>query len=287
MPWPGGVGCLSVDIWIVMSKLLSLKKWLTINEAARHLSILFEEQVSDADILRLGLDGNLVLSVYFVNHANAVKQKIIPIAEAEVIPSYFGDYNICMGVQWDEDNLIIEDGERVSIEGIFDLPKVGAAHLCVERHYQRMTGGPEVTLGCLGGTLVQEEDGTYWLLQDSMSPREIDMPDGTKKKFDRSYFPAGGLPEDSVLVVRTSALQLLVAPVNKQTFEKPVSTRERKTLLTIIAALAKAAKIPVDPPGKAALSIEGLTAEIGARVSKRAIEEHLKKIPDALESRME
>lgn len=68
--------------------------------------------------------------------------------------------------------------------------------------------------------------------------------------------------------------------------EKPLGTTERKTLLTIIAALAKAAKINTNEAGKAALSIEGLTAELGARVSKRAIEEHLKKIPDALETRM-
>ncbi len=71
--------------------------------------------------------------------------------------------------------------------------------------------------------------------------------------------------------------------------EKPLATRERDTLLTIIAALAKAAKVPLDDysqPGKAAGYIEGLTAELGARVSKRAIENHLKKISDALEPRM-
>ena len=71
-----------------------------------------------------------------------------------------------------------------------------------------------------------------------------------------------------------------------ETKEKPLATRERDTLLTIIAALAKAAKINIQDAGKAALYIEGLTAELGARVSKRAIEEHLKRIPNALETRM-
>lgn len=68
--------------------------------------------------------------------------------------------------------------------------------------------------------------------------------------------------------------------------DKPLSTRERDTLLTIIAALAKLAKIDTSQPGKAALAIEGMTDELGAHVSKRAIEDHLKKIPDALEIRM-
>lgn len=67
---------------------------------------------------------------------------------------------------------------------------------------------------------------------------------------------------------------------------KPLATRERDTLLTIIAAMARAAKIDVSQPGKAALSIEAITDELGAHVSKRAIEDHLKKIPDALGTRM-
>lgn len=72
-----------------------------------------------------------------------------------------------------------------------------------------------------------------------------------------------------------------------RTAERPIATKERKTLLTIIAALAKEAKINANDPGKAALSIESLTQLMGTPVSKRAIEEHLKKIPGALEVRMQ
>lgn len=69
--------------------------------------------------------------------------------------------------------------------------------------------------------------------------------------------------------------------------DKPLLTRERQTLLTIIAAMAvKGLNLNIDQPGKAAGYIEGLTDQLGAHVSKRAIEEHLKKIHDALESRM-
>ena len=51
-----------------MSKLFQLKEWLNISEAARHLSIVFREQVAEADVLRLALDRQLTLSVNFVNH---------------------------------------------------------------------------------------------------------------------------------------------------------------------------------------------------------------------------
>lgn len=75
--------------------------------------------------------------------------------------------------------------------------------------------------------------------------------------------------------------------VNKVTEKSPhLKTRERDTLLTIIAALAKHGKISINEYGKSAGFISGLTDEIGAHVAKRTIEEHLKKIPGAIEVRM-
>lgn len=89
------------------------------------------------------------------------------------------------------------------------------------------------------------------------------------------------MPEEVARVEATSDDLSAVQPTEKQ-----LSARERNTLLTIIAALAKHANIEVKECGKSAQFISGLTDEMGANVSKRAIEEHLKKIPDALEVRM-
>ena len=50
-----------------MSKLFGLKEWLTLPEAARRLTDTFEEQVTDADVLRFVLDGRLKLSVLSVS----------------------------------------------------------------------------------------------------------------------------------------------------------------------------------------------------------------------------
>ena len=95
----------------------------------------------------------------------------------------------------------------------------------------------------------------------------------------------------SDLVILTTEIERIhqSGGINIKASDRPVSTRERDTLLTIIAVLAKAAKVPLDDyskPGKAAGYIEGLTDEFGAHVSKRAIEEHLKKIADALRVRL-
>jgi hypothetical protein len=86
--------------------------------------------------------------------------------------------------------------------------------------------------------------------------------------------------------VRTSALKELEAVVlqREQPPEKPIERRERTSLLVIIAVLAKMAKIDVKKPSAAAIAIEK-TELMGTRVAARTIENHLNRIPEALESR--
>lgn len=67
--------------------------------------------------------------------------------------------------------------------------------------------------------------------------------------------------------------------------EKPLKDIERNSLLIIIAALAKDAKVDIDKISKAGEYIAGLTDQLGASVSATTIERHLKKIKNAIESR--
>ena len=66
-----------------MSRLFNLKEWLTVEEAANRLSTVFKEDVSDADVLRLALDGHIKLSVNFVNHATAKLGKVVSWVDTE------------------------------------------------------------------------------------------------------------------------------------------------------------------------------------------------------------
>lgn len=68
-------------------------------------------------------------------------------------------------------------------------------------------------------------------------------------------------------------------------FDEPLATKERNTLLVIIAALAKEAKIDLTKPSKAGETIAHMTEEIGAPVDHATIEGKIKLIKDALESR--
>lgn len=65
------------------SKLFNLKEWLTVADAAKHLAIVFDEEVTEADVLRLALDGRLQISVYFVNYARARCGNIVGPEEAK------------------------------------------------------------------------------------------------------------------------------------------------------------------------------------------------------------
>ena len=54
-----------------MSDLFKLKQWLTLENATKHLSSIFNEIVNDYDILRFALDGHLILSTNIINGADA------------------------------------------------------------------------------------------------------------------------------------------------------------------------------------------------------------------------
>jgi hypothetical protein len=82
-----------------------------------------------------------------------------------------------------------------------------------------------------------------------------------------------------------AAKGLVGDPVREASATKPLGQRERTSLLVVIAALANELGIDVRQTSKAASAIERLTEALGVRVAARTIEEHLKRIPDALERR--
>ncbi|WP_092148902.1 hypothetical protein [Bradyrhizobium sp. NFR13] len=276
-----------------MKKLFNLKEWLTVADAARHLSILFGENVAEADVLRLALDGHLTLSVNFINHTRGRCGRVVSFGDARrtSIPLLDGGGSVSAleGVRIGEDQVFERDQEVVAIVGVWDLTMCGAERLDVEHQYQLLTGGPPVELILLDGPIVSREDGTHCQLQSHFSNNEFMDPGSleTPRNHRDNYYPAGGLPADSVLVVRTSALQELESQLSEPDarVEKPLERRERNTLLIIIAALARLAKIDVTKPAKAGTAIENQAALMGAEVSSRTIQNHLKLIPDALDRR--
>ena len=275
-----------------MRKLLKLKEWLTVPDAARHLSILFGEEVSEADVLRLALDGHLTLSVFFVNHAQARCGRTVRLKDAKVckliMPDTKEEVLYIPGPRISEEEVLELGGSVESIRGVWDLTMLGAERLDVEHEYQMLTSGPAVDLVFLDGPIVSREDGSMCQLQDrfeNSDKKQVKEPWNNPD----NYHPAGTLPLDSVLVIRTLALRKLEARISDldKAPEKPIERRERMTLLVMIAALAKLAKINVAKPSSAAAAIESQTALMGARIAARTIENHLGRISEALDNRGE
>lgn len=398
-----------------MSKLFKLKEWLTVPDAAKHLSGVLSEEITEADVLRLALDGHLKLSVNFVNHTKAKRGRIVswkdtdwfrgpPIntvisfrnknifdilfedveklfatdlanKEKEAIPhdlrllktkllpkfeELFGKISayekkglkedeikkqisseiqslekitseitnelpgsnkeyierrkdvtkykempkklqalfdemsiadrvkemLCQqtcfmrSINIDSERFLNLDNEITTIEGIWDLPMLGAETLDIEHKYQILTGGPEITLNCIDGCFIQSTSEEMFQLQENNEenqflagsrafcekmkklPEEWNLTVEKKEEFlnglrkarqdfvenkfsqpiESSYYPAGGLPHDSVLVVRTAALSEFVQKIadedHKDMKGAKESTRKTENLLRALAAIA-------------------------------------------------
>lgn len=285
-----------------MSKLLKLKETLTLSETAKHLSIMLGEDVTEADILRLALDGHLKLSVNLVNHSSGRLGKIVSFAETEwflspplgkidtsssqlvsnlsslnglpvnltesisklPVEDWSKYYYFLRSIQVEDDKFINLEERAGPIEGLWDLPMFGAERLDIEDKYQMLTGGPRVTLHNIDGVFLVQGDAVCQV-------------------YDNGDYPLSNIPDDFVLVVKTDELRAFEANLSKNG-SKPLNTTERNTLLTLIAALCKFDG--VDPNARDATSqIVQMTEDLGAPISDDTIRKVLHQIPNALEAR--
>ncbi len=288
-----------------MEKLFKLREWLTVGDTARHLSIAFGEAVGEADVLRLALDRRLTLSVRFVNGTLAVRGALTrgaetpqthsaaePVAVAtKGIPLFavFTGQSALKAVQPDigslgEDAAVDWENEVSTIFDVWDLPMIGNERFDIERRYHALCGGPAVTLTCWEGTFVERPGWLCWL-QDRRDLKSLPGVVAPGQGGSVSG-PASSLPSDGVLVVRTTALAEFEAHVSNDStpasVDRPLDTKERATLLTIIAALLKKATIDRKTPRLGKI-IAGLVADIGASVAERTIDGYLKEMEDAVE----
>ena len=317
-----------------MSKLFKLKEWLTLDEAANHISNLLGEPVTLADIYRLALDKYLTLSADFVNGAQArtgkfVKTEDIEFREVEnhlftgekLETPYSTPLNNETYVS--EDDWVSLDSKTVSIRGLWDLTMIGSEALDIEHYYQQETSGLEVTLTCLEGTLLRQgdvicqlqsdfDDNEYqqgskaakqkleqYITSNKLTDDEIEkLRDeyqaerkaylGGKREFEcvPSYYPSGGLDEhDYVFVVKTNEVTRFIQSLEKTPPEaKPLTSKERNSLLVLLGAVCKHSDIEPSQRG-IATSLVAMTELIGAPLTDDTIRKILSQIEPAIESR--
>lgn len=159
--------------------------------------------------------------------------------------SYSGGWiDVPMGIRLNDDKYIVLEKPVLVLDGVFDIPMIGGEALDVQHEFQQLVGGPQVELTSIDGAFVTSGDGIYWQLQESYEENEFTrgsraagerleallgagtfadaevsakraayaadrkaFKDANKRKEPAElYYPAGGLPKDSMLVVRTESM---------------------------------------------------------------------------------
>ena len=230
--------------------LRKLREWLTLEEAASELATALSEDVCASDVLRLVLDGHLELSIQLSAKTTASCRKLDD--DAPNAPRTHG-----------------------TINGVWDVPMVGRGRSQIEHDYQWQRGGLYVPKEAPVGALVKQGN----LL--------CQIPPGRTESHFSSQIESE-FPEGSVLGVRRPALEAFIrqhVPVQAPTadpLDRPLGQRERTTLLTIIAALAKEANVDVSKPVKSGQIISVLISTMGHEVAPNTVAGHLRTLRKTL-----
>lgn len=237
-----------------MSKLLKLKQWMTVAEAAERLTVAAGETVTEADLLLFALDSHLPISVFFTTETFAQPCMILPVsdreeheatsatavqpntdAESESAPLEVEPAETVQALARttiDKTHIIltpITTHSPVLINGLWDLAMIGGEIDFVKNQLMDRLSKQEVTPS-LDDLLIVDQEGNehFSLLRYEQA-----------KAKENHYVPAARMPADALLVVRTNALlhfqkQLLTENVQP---EKPFHPSERRSVGQIIVVV--------------------------------------------------
>lgn len=227
-----------------MSKLLRMKLWLPLGEAARTLSKELDETVVIGDVLHLALVGQLTLSVRFVNEVyglacrpfdnTAEEWMSVPPLTAGAPPISLPEGGVVFAAA--DGREYLTTNPKIHLDHpVYDLAMIGGEKGDVERAYQRVIGGAEVADSWSNGIFLISQEKYFQLLEYRSTPDVAER---------WCYFPAGVLPDDSTLVVRPQELDRFIASAKKaissasvSEVSKGLAPREKTTLLNIIGGL--------------------------------------------------
>lgn len=150
-----------------MSKLYKLKKWLKLDEAAEHLSIIFGEEVTEADLLQFAVDGHLQMSIFLADGCQGRRGKFIPVDQApytEMLMPFGGTSRKYGGKLFGNLVLMFEE-EITNLEGVYDLSMYGSERNDLERRYQASAGLPSSERTSFFHGAILKSGNDYWSVQ--------------------------------------------------------------------------------------------------------------------------
>ncbi|AYO37302.1 hypothetical protein [Serratia sp. P2ACOL2] len=256
-----------------MSKLNCLRKWLSLEEAAKYLENKIEEQVAVTDVLRFALDGHLTLSVNLQSPKIAKKveiQRVKMHIAAKYKEVYVHDnWGVYVGESFSPERLIDFAVplafDLTSLSGVQDTPLLGIERLFAEEQYcdhlrlpkpskkQDLIRGVTISAGPTGLFQLQEFINVDRELESLYTAASVagDINHPAFKNIiglfesiksismwdpdaHQRYIPAPTFPEDVYFVARTPNLDKLV-----ETLNTPSITNKPKQSKKTVNAQAK------------------------------------------------
>tara|TARA_R100000544_G_scaffold31136_1_gene17379 strand:+ start:594 stop:1478 length:885 start_codon:yes stop_codon:yes gene_type:complete len=149
-----------------MSKLFKLKSWLTLDEAVNYASDTLDENITKADFFRLAADGQLKLSVKFINGAFA-NTGILEKVDFTVVKKEEENNKDNKDQESEFLNCFLIDGKFSRIDhnsfenigrDLWDLCLLGAVEEILESNYYQVITGKETAITDKSGILLTNKD---------------------------------------------------------------------------------------------------------------------------------
>lgn len=272
-----------------MSKLLKLKKFFTIDEAAKYLSSVLEEDVSETDIYGFALERHLTISVKF----NSLIE-ISPGCELSESDLPYNANNSNSFVNRLGHSIYFEDGVVIS-EGIWDLSMLGGEFIEIDSLHKSATDGRTWECPRVDAVILKKNSVFCKLkcLESNLDEAPHVISDGEVRDLTEERIDCLTLGYYSHrLVIRKEELNRFIHSLDdEQTVipviteeDKPLASRERNTLLTLIGVLCNDLGINPSVRGVTA-SVQAMTELAGTPISDDTIRKILKEVPTALEQR--
>lgn len=249
-----------------MKKLFDLKEWLTLEDTAKHLTILFGEEVKVSDVLRLALDGHLQLSVNFLEDTPVNYGAVVPFKDALWNEKKLDEYVSVVKMRspkLNDTHAIRLEAKISHINNIWDLALILGGRLIIEKMFYKLTLDDAINYEPLPFDneifIIDENQLIACCLMEL--DRNFFKPDlGTsisvQIKDRKNYSVKDNFPNDCLFIVRTNALRQLEDTIrdNQKKNDTPLSksgeTKANNSLLNIIGGLLQLLLNVTDQEGK-------------------------------------
>lgn len=293
-------------------KLFKLRTYLNITEASQYLTEGIGEPVSEAEVVRLALNKYLQFSIVLkelefgrygklvdsigdapicyttfdgcLEFGEKISNNILPILdlamvgqEVELLKDLYYEYSkesfdYCEYVN-NSNTVILKDADSY-----FELFEI--------YDYNSSFGGAEA---CLDNVSINSPFIDRMRADNARDRVKFLQENDHEYIDDHIYVPAVSFPVESNLIITIQELDRFIDGFNSDSViddqnAKPLGSREKNTLLVLIATLCKESNIDYSKRGIAS-AITLATEKMGVKISEDTIRKVLKEIPNALESK--